>query len=56
MEQDKYAILLFELAGVLQEKNTTITLQKYEIEELKKKLEAAEKEAAEYAEAYMKEC
>ena len=49
MEQEKYETLLSELAEVLKQKNTTILLQKYEIEELKKKLEAAEKEAAEYA-------
>ena len=49
MEKEKYETLLSELAEVIKSKNTTIILQRYEIEELKKKLEAAEKEAAAYA-------
>lgn len=42
MEKDKYEILLSELAEVLKKKNETIMFQSYEIESLKKKLEAAE--------------
>lgn len=43
MEKEKYEILLAELADVLKKKNETIILQNYEIDGLKKKLEAAEK-------------
>lgn len=45
MEKEKYEILLAELAEVLKKKNETITLQGYEIESLKQKLELAEKGA-----------
>ena len=42
MEKDKYEILLSELAALLKKKNETIEFQGYEIERLKKRLEAAE--------------
>lgn len=45
MEQTKYEIILSELAEVIRSKNTDIFLLKCEVSELKKKLEAAEKEA-----------
>lgn len=43
MEKEKYEILLSELAEVLRQKNEKIKLQGYEIENLRLKLEAAEK-------------
>lgn len=42
MEKEKYEILLSELAALLKKKNETIEFQGYEIERLKKRLEAAE--------------
>lgn len=42
MDQDKYEILLSELAAVIKQKNDEIILKDYQIESLKKKLEAAE--------------
>lgn len=43
-DKQKYAAVLEELGEVLQSKNTTISCQKWQIDQLKEKLEAAEKE------------
>lgn len=43
-DEMKYNAVLKELGEVLQEKNTTITCQKWQIDNLKEKLAAAEKE------------
>lgn len=43
-DNEKYSAVLKELGEVLQDKNTTICCQKWEIDNLKEKLEAAEKE------------
>lgn len=43
-DEMKYSAVLKELGEVLQEKNTTITCQKWQIDNLKEKLAAAEKE------------
>ena len=40
--EQKYAAVLQELGEVLQHKNTTISCQRWKIEELETKLEAAE--------------
>ena len=45
-DQQKYAEVLKELGALLADKNTTISCQKWQIEQLKEKLEAAEKELA----------
>ena len=42
MKQDQYEIILGVLAEKLKEKDDTITLQKWQIEELEKKLQVAE--------------
>ena len=42
--EQKYSALLRELGEVLQDKNTTISCQRWQIEELEKKLAAAEEE------------
>lgn len=41
-DKQRYELLLGELAEILQHKNNTIALQKYEINSLKRKLEEAE--------------
>lgn len=43
-DNEKYSALLKELGELLQTKNTTISCQKWEIDHLKEKLAAAEKE------------
>jgi chromosome segregation ATPase len=43
-DEQRYSAVLKELGEVLQEKNTTIRCQKWQIDQLKEKLEAAEKE------------
>lgn len=43
-DEQRYSAVLKELGEVLQDKNTTICCQKWQIEELEAKLEAAEKE------------
>lgn len=43
-DEQKYNAVLKELGEVLQEKNTTISCQKWQIDNLKEKLAAAEKE------------
>lgn len=45
MDNRKYEIVLSELAEVIERKNTEIFLLKYDIDQLKAKLEAAEKSA-----------
>lgn len=42
-DEQKYNAVLKELGEVLQSKNTTISCQQWQIDELKAKLEAAEK-------------
>lgn len=42
--EQKYAAVLKELGEVLESKNTTITCQKWQIDQLKEKLAAAEEE------------
>lgn len=43
-DEQRYSAVLKELGEVLQEKNTTISCQRWQIDELKAKLEQAEKE------------
>ena len=43
-EEQKYSVLLRELGEVLQSKNTTISCQQWQIEELQAKLIIAEEE------------
>lgn len=43
-DEQKYSAVLKELGEVLQEKNTTICCQRWQIDELKAKLAAAEEE------------
>ena len=43
-DEQRYSAVLRELGEVLQEKNTTISCQAWQIDELKAKLEAAEAE------------
>lgn len=43
-DEQKYSAVLKELGELLQSKNTTISVQRWQIDELKAKLEAAEKE------------
>jgi hypothetical protein len=43
-DKQKYAAVLEELGEVLQSKNTTISCQKWQIDQLKEKLEKAEAE------------
>ena len=43
-DEQRYSAVLKELGAALQEKNTTISCQKWEIDQLKEKLEAAEAE------------
>ena len=43
-DEQKYSVVLKELGELLQEKNTTICCQKWQIDELKATLEAAEEE------------
>ena len=43
-DEQRYSAVLKQLGEVLQEKNTTISCQKWQIDQLKEKLEAAEKE------------
>ena len=45
-DEQRYSALLKELGEVLASKNTTISCQSWEIDQLKEKLEAAEKELA----------
>lgn len=46
-DEQKYNAVLKELGELLQSKNTTISCQKWQIDELKEKLAAAEAENAE---------
>ena len=46
-DEQKYNAVLKELGELLQSKNTTISCQKWQIDELKEKLAAAEAEHAE---------
>ena len=43
-DEQKYSAVLKELGEVLQSKNTTISCQSWQIDQLKEKLAAAEKE------------
>ena len=43
-DEQKYSAVLKELGDVLQSKNTTISCQSWQIDQLKEKLAAAEKE------------
>ena len=43
-DEQRYSAVLKELGEVLQDKNTTISCQKWQIDQLKEKLAAAEKE------------
>ena len=43
-DEQRYSAVLKELGELLQNKNTTISCQKWQIEQLKEKLEAAERE------------
>lgn len=43
-DEQRYSAVLRELGEVLQDKNTTISCQKWQIDELKAKLEKAEAE------------
>lgn len=43
-DEQRYSAVLKELGEVLQDKNTTISCQKWQIDNLKEKLAAAEKE------------
>lgn len=43
-DEQRYDAVLKELGEVLQQKNTTITCQRWQIDQLKEKLEAAERE------------
>ncbi len=43
-DEQRYSAVLKELGEVLQEKNTTISCQKWQIDQLKEKLAATEKE------------
>lgn len=43
-DEQRYSAVLKELGEVLQHKNTTISCQKWQIDSLKEKLEAAEEE------------
>lgn len=45
-DEQKYAAVLKELGEVLQQKNTTISTQKWQIDNLEEKLEAADAELA----------
>jgi hypothetical protein len=47
-DEQKYNAVLKELGELLQGKNTTISCQKWQIDELKEKLKAAEKERDEW--------
>lgn len=47
-DEQKYNAVLKELGELLQSKNTTISCQKWQIDQLKEKLEAAEKERDEW--------
>lgn len=49
MKKNKYEILLFEIAAILELKNTEILLKTHEIDRLKEKLCEAERRAAEAA-------
>lgn len=46
-DEQRYSAVLKELGEVLQSKNTTISCQKWQIDQLKEKLAAAEEERAE---------
>ena len=46
--EQKYSAVLKELGEVLESKNATISCQKWQIDQLKEKLEAAEKERDEH--------
>lgn len=43
-DEQRYSVVLKELGEALQDKNTTISCQRWQIEELKAKLTAAENE------------
>lgn len=43
-DEQKYSVVLKELGELLQDKNTTISCQKWQIDQLKEKLAAAEKQ------------
>ena len=43
-DEQRYSAVIKELGEVLQEKNTTISCQSWQIDQLKEKLEAAEEE------------
>ena len=51
-DEQRYSAVLRELGEVLQEKNTTISCQKWQIDELKEKLAAAEAERDEARKQY----
>ena len=51
-DEQRYSAVLKELGAVLADKNTTISCQKWEIDNLKEKLAAAEAELAEDAKAF----
>jgi hypothetical protein len=51
-DEQKYSAVLKELGEVLASKNSIISWQEFEIEQLKKKLAAAEAELAEDAKAF----
>ena len=52
-DEQKYSVVLKELGELLQSKNTTISCQSWQIDELKAKLEAAEKERDDLCKAYV---
>lgn len=50
-DEQKYNVVLKELGELLQHKNTTISCQRFHIDNLKAKLQAAEKERSENSDA-----
>lgn len=48
-DEQKYSAVLKELGELLQDKNTTISCQRWQIEELQEKLAAAERHIVEMA-------
>lgn len=52
-DEQRYSAVLKELGEVLQDKNTTICCQRWQIDELKAKLEAAEKERDDLCKQYV---
>lgn len=51
-DEQRYSAVLKELGEVLQEKNTTISCQQWQIDQLKAKLEEAEKERDDWHEGW----